>query len=64
MYNNNVKNAVVYITRDIERALGAEPSPSYCIVANDSPYARSIKEKYPDFVLLVESPAAGRQASP
>ena len=65
MYNSNVKNAVVYITRDIERALGAEPSPSYFIVANDGPYARSIKEKYPDFVMLLESPClAGRQAVP
>ena len=25
-------------------------------MANDSSYARSVKEKYPDFVLLVESP--------
>ena len=56
MYNSNVKNTVVYITRDIERTLGCEPSPSYFVVANDSSYARSVKEKYPDFVLLVESP--------
>ena len=65
MYNSNVKNAVVYITRDKERALGVEPSPSYFIVTNDGPYARSIKEKYPDFVMLLESPClAGRQAVP
>jgi hypothetical protein len=50
------ENPIIYVTRDIERALGAEPSPSYCIVANDSPYARSMQEKYPDFVILVESP--------
>jgi hypothetical protein len=47
---------IFYITRDIERALGSEPSPRYFIIANDSPYARSVKEKYPDFVMIVESP--------
>ena len=47
---------IIYITRDIERALGTTPSPSYFIVANNSHYARSIKEKYPDFVCLIESP--------
>ena len=51
-----MKDRIIYITRDIERALGVGPSPSYFIVTNDGPYARSIKEKYPDFVLLVESP--------
>ena len=49
-------NSIIYVTRDIERALGIEPSASYFIVANDSPYARSTKEKYRDFVLLVKSP--------
>jgi hypothetical protein len=53
---DNLKNSVIYIARDIERALGIEPSANYFIVTNDSPYARSIKEKYPDFILLVESP--------
>ena len=48
--------SIIYITRDIERALGKEPSNVYFIVANDGVYARSIKKKYPDFVLLVDSP--------
>jgi hypothetical protein len=53
---DGTRKPIVYIARDIERALGVEPSASYFIVANDSLYANSIREKYPDFVLLVESP--------
>jgi len=49
--------SIAYITRDIERALGALPSESYFIVANDGAYARTIKAVYPDFILLIESPA-------
>ncbi|MDR3558654.1 MAG: hypothetical protein P4L61_03915 [Candidatus Pacebacteria bacterium] len=52
-----MKSLIIYIARDIERALGALPSPDYRIVANDSPYARSVKEKYPNFILLIESSA-------
>src|ERR1035437_9040257 len=49
-------NPIFYITRDIERVLGIEPSQRYFVVANNGEYARSIKEKYPDFVMIVESP--------
>jgi hypothetical protein len=52
----DLKNTVIYIARDIERALGMEPSETYRIVANDGEYARTIREKYSDFVLLIESP--------
>ena len=47
----------MYIARDIERALGCGPSPGYFVVANNSEYARSVQKKYPDFILLVDSPA-------
>jgi hypothetical protein len=53
---NLSSNKTIYIARDIERTLGTEPSEDYLIVTNDDKYARSIKEKYPDFVLLVKSP--------
>jgi hypothetical protein len=53
---NDSKDPVIYIARDIERALGILPSVNYFIVTNDSPYARSIKKKYPDFILLAKSP--------
>jgi hypothetical protein len=49
------KNTVFYIARDIERALGMEPSEIYQIVTNDTPYARSVQKKYPDFVHPIES---------
>ena len=51
-----MNDRIIYVTRDIERALGVLPSADYLIVANDSEYARSVKEKYPDFVLLIDSP--------
>ena len=49
------ENTIIYVTRDIERALGMEPRESYQIVTNDTAYSRTIKEKYPDFVHLVSS---------
>jgi len=48
---------ITYITRDIERALGMDPSANYHIVSNKCPYSESIKNKFPDFVTLIESPA-------
>lgn len=47
---------IIYVTRDIERALGLEPSRNYQIVANETAYSRKIKEKYPDFVTLIKPP--------
>lgn len=51
----NLKKPLVYVTRDIERALGMEPAGSYFIVSNDSTYGRDIQKKYPDNVLLIKS---------
>jgi len=48
---------ITYITRDIERALGMEPSANYRIVTNKCPYAETIKQKFPEFVTLIEAPA-------
>ena len=53
--SNTSKPGVIYVTRDIERALGTRPSAKYHIVANSTPYAETIKKQYPDFVHLVES---------
>jgi len=46
---------IIYVTRDIERALGMEPSEKYRIVTNKNPYSETIKKEYPEFVMLVES---------
>lgn len=51
-----VKPPIIYVTREIERALGMPPSADYRIVTNRTPYSETIKNKYPDFVTLVESP--------
>ena len=47
---------IVYIARDIERALGKTPEGNYHIITNRTPFAEEIKLKYPMHVLLVDSP--------
>ncbi len=47
--------SITYITRDIERALGMDPSPAYRIVCNKCSYSETIKAKFPDYVTLIES---------
>ncbi len=48
---------IVYVARDIERALGMEPGDhengSYFVVSNDTAYGRAVKERYPKHVFLV-----------
>lgn len=45
---------LVYITREIERALGMNPSADFVIVTNDTPYGNKVKEKFPDGVVLLK----------
>lgn len=44
---------VVYVTRDIERALGMAPKDNYTIVSNVTPYGSRIKEQYPENIILI-----------
>ncbi len=53
---NNEQVNIVYVTRDIERALGKTPEGNYHIITNKTPYAEEVKLKYPMHVLLVDSP--------
>ncbi len=46
---------ITYITRDIERAIGMDPSPSYRIIANHTPYAETIAARFPGYVDLIKS---------
>ena len=47
---------ILYVTRDIERALGLMPSENYQILTNRTPYSETIKREYPDFVHLIDTP--------
>ncbi|MGC9605492.1 MAG: hypothetical protein ABSF56_01920 [Minisyncoccia bacterium] len=49
-----VKEKIVYVTRDIERALGMAPNEDYLIVTNRTPYGEKIRDEYRDSVILVE----------
>ncbi len=53
---NDYKKTIVYVTREIERALGVTPNPNYLIVSNKTPYGENIKKQYPDFITLIENP--------
>ncbi|MEA2715315.1 MAG: hypothetical protein QOG91_343 [Candidatus Parcubacteria bacterium] len=44
---------VVYVTRDIERALGMTPSPNYLIISNKTPHGEDIARQHPGRVILV-----------
>ncbi|HUD03945.1 MAG TPA: hypothetical protein VMR73_00440, partial [Candidatus Paceibacterota bacterium] len=55
MSGESIKTNVVYVTRDIERALGMEPVGNYFIISNDTPYGQEILKKYPNNVWLVKS---------
>ena len=47
-----IDRPVVYVTRDIERALGMEPVENYFIISNDTPYGREVQKRYPNNVWL------------
>lgn len=47
---------VVYVTRDIERALGKNPEAGYFIISNRTPYAESVQTQFPNSVWLIDSP--------
>lgn len=56
-YNKNDDKSIVYVTRDIERALGFDMTDgSFHILTNDTKEAQSLKEKYPDQVHTVPAP--------
>lgn len=48
--------SILYVARDIERALGKEPAGDYSIVTNTTPFALEIQKKYLDNVWLINMP--------
>jgi predicted ATP-grasp superfamily ATP-dependent carboligase len=49
------KEAVIYVTRDIERAMGMAPSLNYYIVTNKTQYSEEMYNLYPKHIFLVDS---------
>lgn len=43
----------IYITRDIERALGMEPNDDYRIISNETPFSKAVRQIYPSYILLI-----------
>jgi hypothetical protein len=50
------KRPIVYITRDIERALGMDPGSDYLVITNDTAQGRQAQELFPTGVMLVSDP--------
>ncbi|MCX6715937.1 MAG: ATP-grasp domain-containing protein [Candidatus Taylorbacteria bacterium] len=50
-----MKETIIYVTRDIERALGMTPNENYQIVSNRTDYGETVREQYPNFITLIES---------
>ncbi len=47
-------HSTYYVTRDIERALGMEPSEQYRIISNTGAYAERVRTQYPEYVFLID----------
>ncbi len=45
---------IIYVTRDIERALGIAPSEHFHIITNRTPYSDVIKLQHPKFITLID----------
>ncbi|MEK7625152.1 MAG: hypothetical protein AAB467_02255 [Patescibacteria group bacterium] len=52
MTNNNLDQSIIYVTRDIERALGHQPQKSFYIIANETPFAKRLSVGNPNIVLV------------
>lgn len=50
------KRPIVYITRDIERALGMNPGESYVVISNDDAQGRMAQERHPEGIILIRDP--------
>jgi hypothetical protein len=47
---------IIYVTREIERALGTTPNKDYIIITNKTTYGETLRSEYPDYIYLIESP--------
>ncbi len=48
------KETIVYITREIERALGMKPNEHFRIISNRTEYGEKIRKEFPRFVTLIK----------
>lgn len=52
MLNNLPGRLIIYITRDIERAIGPNPQKSFYIISNETPFAKGIAKNNPNIFLV------------
>lgn len=51
----NKTNKIIYITRDIERAIGTIPNPDYIVITNKTKQSEIVHKNYPNFVHLIQA---------
>lgn len=51
-----LQKPLIYVTRDIERALGMKPEGLYFIISNDTAYGREVQRQNPEHVFLIADP--------
>lgn len=51
----NSGRPLTYVTREIERALGADPVGDYYIVAGKTPYGEKVAERFPGHIILIDA---------
>ncbi len=47
-----LKQPVVYVSRDLERAIALKPQKGYFIISNSSPFAKSLQKTNPNIILV------------
>lgn len=55
MIKDFLKQPVIYVSRDIERAIALNLQNGYYIIANDSPFAKSLSKDNPNIILVSKS---------
>ena len=58
--NDHKTSQIVYVTRDIERALGMMPGENFHIVTNRTEYSETVKKQFRDYVTLIDPISDGR----
>jgi len=51
---NEPRQPIIYVTREIERALGMDPDSRYHIVTNRTDYGETMERRYPGGITLIE----------
>ena len=52
MLKNDPKQPIIYVSRDLERAISLKPQKYYYIISNSTPFAKSLRKGNPNIILV------------